>query len=78
MSSEDRIWREGDDRWTWAFEEEIPRYMWSQISSNCVVDILNNYEEMKQKTTEFFPVCGDLECMKHHDHMRSLRSGKDE
>lgn len=47
MSSKDRVWREGDDKWTWAEEESVPRYMWSQIHKSDVVNILNRIAELE-------------------------------
>ena len=43
MSEEDRIWREGDPVWVWPEGESVPRYMWTQISREAIVDLLNAY-----------------------------------
>ncbi len=47
-----KIWKEGDPRWIWYDEESVPRYMYSQITRNYVVDLLNkesNASDVKRK-----------------------------
>lgn len=56
MSSKDRVWREGDDKWTWAEEESVPRYMWSQVHKSDVVNILNLTQELEKQLEAVQPV----------------------
>ena len=52
MTTEDRIWREGDVKWVWTHGESVPRYMWSQIPPNFIVDRLNTLEATESRVTE--------------------------
>lgn len=49
MKKEDRIWREGDPVWTWPEGEIVPRYKWSQISKDKIVELLNTHQEFINK-----------------------------
>ena len=52
MTTEDRIWREGDVKWVWPHGEIVPRYMWSQIPPNFIVDRLNTLEATESRIAE--------------------------
>jgi len=52
MTTEDRIWREGDVKWVWTHGESVPRYMWSQIPPNFIVDRLNTLEATESRIAD--------------------------
>lgn len=67
MSSKDRIWREGDDRWTWTEGESVPRYMWSQIPQKDVVDILNRSHELQAQVDALETALVDNWCYENEE-----------
>ena len=62
MSMDDRVWREGDPKWTWLLGESVPRYMFSQIPHNFIVDKLNELEAAELLITTLYDSgCLDIE-----------------